>query len=60
MTIVIQDVSWEYLYKKNHSYTDTTNVLTRKDECNLYGKGERRGRSQERIYKDDQMVILVG
>ncbi len=37
MTIAVQDASWNYLYKKNHSYTDTTNVLTRKDECNWYG-----------------------
>ncbi len=66
MTIVVQLINMEYLYKKNHSYTDTTKQANQIVWKRIYmrpsftfARGGRRGLSQERIYEDDQMVIFI-
>ncbi len=66
MTFVVQWINMEYLYKKNHSYTDTTKQANRivwniiyMQPTFTFARGGRRGLSQERIYEDDQIVIFI-
>ncbi len=69
MTIVLQIqiyiyMSWEYLYKKNHSYTDMTiDLIWIQRDCVrpsiTFARDSWRGQSLESIYEDDQMVMFI-